>query len=206
MSVTCIGWSTVTLVPISYVNGPVPVRPSCVDSDTFAGSCTTEWSEHGHVAVENDQVAADASGVPSIAFTPVVTVAVYDVEPVSIAVGVSEIVFVESLYETVAATGLPPVGASVTVVDVTVAGSTDRERTAVIVGVRETFDAPFAGVVDVTDGGGGGVVGTEKLQEYGVPSVAPSVAATVPFSRAVYVAPAVSAADGVNVAVRLGLS
>jgi hypothetical protein len=44
------------------------------------------------------------------------------------------IVFVALLYETVAATAAPPFGASVTVDAVTVAGSSERDMVAVIVG------------------------------------------------------------------------
>ena len=85
-----------TLTPISYVNGPVPVRPSATDSETEAGSSTCEKREQGHAAVEKDQLCDAVSAVPSMAFTPVVTVAVYEVEPASCALGVSVIVFVES--------------------------------------------------------------------------------------------------------------
>src|SRR5689334_9486118 len=78
--------------------------------------------------------------------------------------------------------------------------------TAVTAGVRETSVAPAAGDVDVAVGGASVPEATVNVHEYGVPSVAWSVAETVPLSRAVYVAPAVSAAVGANVAVNDGLS
>jgi hypothetical protein len=188
------------------VNGPEPPRPSDVDSDTKAGNNTAEKSEHGQAAVENDQLYVEVIAVPSIAFTPVVMVTAYEVEPTSWEFGESVITFVESLYETVDGTAVPVVVASITVDGFTVAGSSEREIVAVIVGLRETRLSPFAGEVELTAGGGSASAATAKVHEYGVPSVAPSVAATVPLRRAVYVAPAANGADGVNVAVRLALS
>ena len=74
----------------------------------------------------------------------------------------------------------------------TVAGSSERDIVAVTVGLRETRVAPFAGDVELTVGGGNVPEATVKLQVNGVPTVAPSVAAMVPSSRPVYVAPATS--------------
>ena len=68
---------------------------------------------------------------------------------------------------------------------VTVAGSSERDIVAVIVGLRETKLAPLAGDVEVTVGGPGLVAATVKFHENAVPSVAPSVAATVELRRAV---------------------
>jgi hypothetical protein len=89
---------------------------------------------------------------------------------------------------------------------VTVAGSSERLSVAVTEASRETSVAPDAGLVETTDGGAGGVDGTLNDQLYGVPSVAPSVAATVPLRRTVYEAPSVNATAGVKVAVLLAES
>jgi hypothetical protein len=73
----------------------------------------------------------------------------------------------------------------VTFADVTVVGSSGRDTTAVTAVLRSAPEAPFVGDVVVTVAAVGADVETVKLQEYAVPSVAPSVAAMPPASFAV---------------------
>jgi hypothetical protein len=88
MADICIGLSTVTLTPNSYVHGPEPPRPSCVESPATAGTSADENREHGHAAVLNDHEVAAASGVPSAAFALVETFAVYVAPASRMALGV----------------------------------------------------------------------------------------------------------------------
>ena len=84
----------------------------------------------GGAAVVNVQVNGAASAIPSLAFAPVDTVAVYAVDPVRDAEGTRVAVAVVELYETLAATG-PAVEESVTVDAPMVVASIARENTAV---------------------------------------------------------------------------
>ena len=106
------------------------------------------------------------------------------------------------LYVTVAGAGEPPAVATVKEDGVSVEMFIARENVAVTAPVSETNVLPFVGVTPVTVGEPSVV----KLQELGEPSGVPSAAETVPASVAVYVVFGVSAAVGVSVAVRDGVS
>src|SRR5919204_179913 len=97
-------------------------------------------------------VTADGSGVPSAALIVAASVVVYVVESASALLGVSVAVFVDESYDTDAAMGEPPLGASVKLDVVIVAGSIAREKVALTTVVVPTPVAPEAGEVDVTVG------------------------------------------------------
>ena len=78
----------------------------------------------------------------------------------------------ESLYDTVEVTAVPPGPVRVMVDAVTVVGSRERENAIVIDGDRGTWLAPLAGLVETTLGGGSVPLATEKFHVYGVPSSA----------------------------------
>ena len=102
------------------------------------------------------------SGVPSAAWTPVDTVAVYAVELESRPDGVRTAVFVDELYATLAATGDPVDVCSVNVLAVSVAGSSARENVAVTVELARTPDAFAAGEVEATVNGDGAPLGVTE--------------------------------------------
>jgi hypothetical protein len=108
----------------------------------------------------NDQPAGAESAIPSRARAPVETWTEYVVEYASAAVGVNVKRFVLSSYETLAATGAPFASASVTVDDVIVVGSIEREKLPTTVAVRDTPVADAAGDTAVTVGGAGSGDGT----------------------------------------------
>jgi hypothetical protein len=78
---------------------------------------------------------------------------------------VSVPVKVAGSYETVAATGTPSGPETVKLEVVSVSGSIEREKVALIGLSRSTADAPFGGFVLVTVNGGGGVAAVEKVHE-----------------------------------------
>ena len=96
---------------------------------------------------------------------------------------------------------MPEASFSRSVADVSVDGSADRLNVTRTVESRWMPVAPAAGETPETSNGLGAV--TVNDHDCVTPSVAPSVAAIVAARRAVYVAPAVSATFGVNVAVRV---
>ena len=93
------------------------------------------------------------------------------------AVGVSVAVRNASSYATVAGTPVPSEALKVKLEDVTVAGSSEREKAALGWTVGLTPVAPSAGVLDVTVGGTGAVV--VNVHENGADMRVPSAAATV---------------------------
>ena len=113
----------------------------------------------GGVAVVNDQATVDASGMPSAARIPVVSVAVYVVAGARVADGASVAVDVGSLYVTVPETA-PDGPESVNVELVTVVGSIGRENCAVTAAPAATPVAFAVGVVAMTPGGAVSPVGT----------------------------------------------
>lgn len=130
-------------VAVTVAVAAMPVAPSTGDVAVTAGGA-------GALAqVVNDQDTALESGTPSEAVTAVERRAVYVVESARDAEGVSVAVLVVSSYETVAATDpLGPVRVKLEVVSV--AGSSDREKTAFGAMVGLMFVEASAGVVEVT--------------------------------------------------------
>ena len=110
-------------------------------------------------AVVNDQLVAGVRKLPAMSFTPVVTVAVYDVEGDNDDAGTN--VATKPFNDTAPAIEVPALFFSVNVEVLTVAGCTASLNVALIEEVTATPVAPPDGVVLVTVGGvlsGGGVV------------------------------------------------
>src|SRR3954471_14767155 len=123
-------------MPSSSDHGPTPLRPSCVSRPVRAGASVLEKNVHGQAAVENVQLADEATCVPSLAAAPVPTLAVTATPPGSSDVGVAVAVLVAELYVTAAGTA-PEGPARVNVELFSVAGSMSRENVA--------FTAPLRG-------------------------------------------------------------
>ena len=117
------------------------------------------------------------------------------------ALGVSVAVFVGASYATAASTGLVvPVGVSVKLELVIVEASIAPEKVALTGALVAAASAPSAGLSAVTVGAPAAAA-TENVHVTAAGSAVPSAPLTVVSSPAVYVAPAVSAALGVRVAV-----
>jgi hypothetical protein len=122
----------------------IPVAPS-------DGVVLVTWGGCGACVVKV-QLTALARGVPSLAWTPVDSFAVYVVDGASAEVGANVAVEDELSYETVPATLAPPELTSENVDEVIVLGSMARENVAVGWTPAETPVAASVGVVDVTVG------------------------------------------------------
>jgi hypothetical protein len=107
----------------------------------------------GAAFVVNDQPYGFAIGVPSAAWTPVVTVPVYTVDEASRDDGVSVAVFVVPLNVTVAGTVAPDGSLSRMLEEVIVAGLTAPENVTWTAVFASTPEALVAGAVDVTVSG-----------------------------------------------------
>src|SRR5437764_5489474 len=84
MPLSRIASSTLNLTPISYVQGPVPARPSRVGMFCVAGTSSAGKSEQGHVLVVYFQTKSVApSGVPSAERTEPLMLAAYVEPPIS---------------------------------------------------------------------------------------------------------------------------
>ena len=102
-------------------------------------------------AVVNDQLVAGVRKLPAMSFTPVVTVAVYDVEGDNDDVGTN--VATKPFNDTVPEIEVPALFFSVNVEVLTVAGCTDSLNVAVIEELIATPVASPAGLVITTVGG-----------------------------------------------------
>ncbi len=113
----------------------------------------------GAAAVVKLQLTGAASAAPAEEVAVVATWTVYVVEGSRAAAGSMVTRRVVALYETVASTGEPPDGRSVTEALSRVAAFMPREKVAVGDASGATPVAPSAGVVDTTVGTGAGAVG-----------------------------------------------